>query len=103
MFYWLNKTYDHCWETSVGQEIYRLIVIDFVVSVIFLACLQASRYAMNRYYNRSISLPEFCITNNSLCLVYNQTLLLFGLLFSPLLRVVVAAKLFPSFYIKNLV
>lgn len=102
MFYWLNKTYDHCWETSVGQEIYRLIVIDFVVSVIFLACLQASRYAMNRYYNRSISLSEFCITNNSLGLVYNQTLLWFGLLFSPMLCVVVAAKLFLTFYIKKL-
>lgn len=102
MFYWLNKGYDHCWETSVGQEIYRLIVIDFVVSVLFLACLQASRYAINRFYNRSISLPEFCITNNSLGLVYNQTLLWFGLLFSPLLCVVVAAKLFLTFYIKKL-
>lgn len=102
MFYWLNKSYDQCWETSVGQEIYRLIVIDFVVSVIFLAILQASRYAMNRFYSRSISLPEFCITNNSLGLVYNQTLLWFGLLFSPLLCAVVAAKLFLTFYIKKL-
>lgn len=102
MFYWLNKAYDQCWETSVGQEIYRLIVIDFVVSVLFLALFQAARYGINRYYNQSVSLPEFCISNNSLGLVYNQTLLWFGLLFSPLLCVVVVVKLFLTFYIKKL-
>ncbi|XP_055586664.1 transmembrane channel-like protein 5 [Uranotaenia lowii] len=101
VFYWLNKTYESCWETSVGQEIYRLVVIDFIVSVLFLAFLQATRYSLNRFYSRSISLPEFCLTNNSLGLVYNQTLLWFGLLFSPLLCVIVAGKLFLMFYIKK--
>ncbi|XP_055633381.1 transmembrane channel-like protein 5 [Toxorhynchites rutilus septentrionalis] len=101
MFYWLNKTYDNCWETSIGQEIYRLVVIDFIVSVLCLTSLQATRYAANRFYSRSISLPEFCLTNNSLALVYNQSLLWFGLLFSPLLCVIVTIKLLLIFYVKK--
>uniref|UniRef100_A0A8D8DI82 Transmembrane channel-like protein 5 n=1 Tax=Culex pipiens TaxID=7175 RepID=A0A8D8DI82_CULPI len=102
MFYWLTRPYEGCWETAIGQEIYRLIVIDFVVSVLFLTFLQGTRYAANRFYSRSISLPEFCLTSNSLGLVYNQTLLWFGLLFSPMLCLIVAVKLFLMFYVKKL-
>jgi len=25
----------NCWETQVGQEVYRLVVIDFLFSIIF--------------------------------------------------------------------
>ncbi|XP_053690340.1 transmembrane channel-like protein 5 [Sabethes cyaneus] len=102
MCYWLTRSYDTCWETRIGQEIYRLVVVDFIISVLFLASLQASRYALNRFYCRTISLPEFCLTNNSLGLVYNQTLLWFGLLFSPLLCLIVVGKLLFIFYVKKL-
>ncbi|XP_055531630.1 transmembrane channel-like protein 5 [Wyeomyia smithii] len=101
LFYWLTRTYDTCWETRIGQEIYRLVVVDFIISVLFLAFLQATRYALNRFYCRTISLPEFCLTNNSLGLVYNQTLLWFGLLFAPLLCLIVVAKLLLIFYVKK--
>ncbi|XP_058443941.1 transmembrane channel-like protein 7 [Malaya genurostris] len=101
MFYWLTRSYESCWETSIGQEIYRLVTTDFIISVLFLAFLQATRYALNRMYCRTISLPEFCLTNNSLGLVYNQTLLWFGLLFSPLLCIVVTVKLIMIFYVKK--
>ncbi|XP_058815409.1 transmembrane channel-like protein 7 [Topomyia yanbarensis] len=102
LFYWLTRSYESCWETSIGQEIYRLVIIDFIISVLFLAFLQASRYAINRLYWRTVSLPEFCLTNNSLGLVYNQTLLWFGLLFSPLLCIIVTVKLIMIFYVKKL-
>lgn len=32
IFYWLSQTGQECWETSLGQEVYRLIVMDFLFS-----------------------------------------------------------------------
>lgn len=45
--------------------------------------------------------PEFDISQKSLGLVYNQTLLWLGLLFSPLLVAIIVCKLFIKFYINK--
>lgn len=45
--------------------------------------------------------PEFNIAYNSLTLIYNQSVLWFGMLFSPLLVVVVAIKFLLLFYVKR--
>lgn len=29
--FWLTKNLTGCWETSIGQEIYRLVIVDFIV------------------------------------------------------------------------
>lgn len=49
----------------------------------------------------SIGLPEFDISRGTLGLVFNQTLLWVGLLFSPMLATIVVIKLFLTFYIKK--
>lgn len=45
--------------------------------------------------------PDFDISQKSLGLVYNQTLLWLGLLFSPLLVAIIVCKLFLKFYINK--
>ncbi|KOB75454.1 Tmc6 protein, partial [Operophtera brumata] len=66
-----------CWETRFGQEAYRLVM------------------------RPSGNAPEFNIAYNSLTLIYNQSVLWFGMLFSPLLAVVVAIKFLLLFYVKR--
>ncbi|CAG2061618.1 unnamed protein product [Timema podura] len=34
MAFWLKRSQDECWETSIGQEVYRLILVDFFITII---------------------------------------------------------------------
>ncbi|XP_057274961.1 transmembrane channel-like protein 5 isoform X2 [Pezoporus wallicus] len=87
-YYWLNivaASESQCWETLVGQDIYRLIVVDFMF------CLLGSFFGefLQRIIGTtvcvSLGLPEFDIGRNVLDLIYAQTLTWIGILFSPLM------------------
>ncbi|XP_053655423.1 transmembrane channel-like protein 7 isoform X2 [Cherax quadricarinatus] len=95
---------DYCWETSLGEEFYRLLIIDFFVVVIMqLATLiffvatqkQITKGKIHHY------LLEFDISRNTLHLIYNQTLLWAGLFFCPLTPVIVLLKITIMFYIQK--
>ncbi|XP_016319626.1 transmembrane channel-like protein 6, partial [Sinocyclocheilus anshuiensis] len=108
-YYWLKKISGRkngrntwqCWETLVGQELYRLVLMDllFAMSYIILAEF------LWGFCIRSITLRkrklEFDIAQDVLELIYGQTLVWFGVLFSPLLPAVQIGKLFLLFYFKK--
>uniref|UniRef100_A0A182SE38 TMC domain-containing protein n=1 Tax=Anopheles maculatus TaxID=74869 RepID=A0A182SE38_9DIPT len=118
--YWLTRTHTAtgCWETLIGQELYRLLVVDFFISTVLLCAVRGVRYLLHAHYGtvrngpassttptsvlaRHLTPPPFCIETHSLGLVYNQTLLWFGVLFAPLLVLLVALKLLLVFYINK--
>ncbi|XP_035897483.1 transmembrane channel-like protein 3 isoform X2 [Anopheles stephensi] len=118
--YWLTRTHTAagCWETLIGQELYRLLVVDFFISTVLLCAVRGIRYLLHARYGpvrkgtrsptpatcllaRYLTPPPFCIETHSLGLVYNQTLLWFGVLFAPLLVLLVALKLLLVFYINK--
>ncbi|XP_052868847.1 transmembrane channel-like protein 3 [Anopheles cruzii] len=101
--YWLAQTHDDtgCWETAVGQELYRLVVVDFLLSTVLLPVARIVRYALHRRYGAALGPPPFCLESHSLGLIYNQTLLWFGLLFAPMLVPVVAVKFLLVFYVNK--
>ncbi|XP_053936743.1 transmembrane channel-like protein 5 isoform X3 [Cuculus canorus] len=85
-YYWLNivaVSESQCWETLVGQDIYRLVLVDFIF------CLLGSFFGefLRRIIGTALKLglPEFDIARNVLDLIYAQTLTWIGIPFSPLL------------------
>ncbi|XP_060802989.1 transmembrane channel-like protein 3 [Amyelois transitella] len=99
-FYWA-KSGQHCWETSFGQETYRMVMFDALFSLFVLPVVEVLRAFVFKYFP-IIGPPEFNIAYNSLTLIYNQSVLWFGMFFSPLLVPAVTLKLLLLFYIKRL-
>lgn len=98
--FWLTHS-DECWETALGQEVYRLFITDFIISVLLMGLVETVWSMIRRKLFKNPSQPEFDIAWNTLNLIYNQTLFLVGFYFSPLLSVVIVLKLFITFYIKK--
>ncbi|XP_044289434.1 transmembrane channel-like protein 5 [Varanus komodoensis] len=104
-YYWLNtvamEPKVECWEALVGQDIYRLLVADFI------CCLLGSFFGefllriIGTTCYKQLGVPEFNIARNVLDLIYAQTLAWIGIFFSPLLPAIQMISLFIIFCVKK--
>lgn len=101
VFFWLNKKHHGCWETAIGQEIYRLVISDFFINIFIVPLIDVFRAKVLARHWPKTGKPNFDISQNSLGLIFNQTLLWIGLLFSPLLALVLVIKMALTFYVKK--
>lgn len=100
--FWLtHSANERCWETSIGQHIYRLVFFDFLFSVILTSIIQLLRYLVYKKWSKKLGAPKVNIARYTLQLLYNQTLFWVGLYFSPLLPIVVVIKLWCTWYIRR--
>ncbi|XP_053309561.1 transmembrane channel-like protein 8 isoform X2 [Spea bombifrons] len=94
-----------CWETSVGQEFYKLSVFHFLnVLVDFLLLQMPRRILVTRLKWRVVlwlGKEKFQLPQNVLDTVYGQTLMWGGLFYAPLLPLLNIVFLFITFYIKK--
>ncbi|KGL77820.1 Transmembrane channel-like 5, partial [Tinamus guttatus] len=103
-YYWLNivsASESHCWETLVGQDIYRLVLVDFIFCL--LGCLfgEFVRRIIGTTVCVNLGMPEFDIARNVLDLIYAQTLTWIGIFFSPLLPGIQMITFSIVFYVKK--
>ncbi|KAM6245489.1 transmembrane channel-like protein 6 [Porphyrio hochstetteri] len=104
-YQWLSRrmvcSTEECWETCVGQELYRFVVLDFIFTLLDTLFRELVwRLILEKRLKRK-QRPEFDIARNVLELIYGQTLTWLGVFFAPLLPAVQVLKLLLLFYIKK--
>ncbi|XP_015732573.1 transmembrane channel-like protein 5 isoform X2 [Coturnix japonica] len=103
-YYWLNvvaASESQCWETLIGQDIYRLVLVDFIFCLLGSFFGEFLRRIIGTTVCLSLGVPEFDIGRSVLDLIYAQTLTWIGILFSPLLPGIQMMSFFIVFYVKK--
>ncbi|XP_052747776.1 transmembrane channel-like protein 7 [Galleria mellonella] len=93
-----------CWETYVGQQLYKLILTDiafqlFITFIINLPRACIARHTRNRFL-KLIGEQDFYLPKHVLDIVYIQTIIWMGSFFCPFLPIVGTIFYFLIFYIK---
>ncbi|XP_062394153.1 transmembrane channel-like protein 7 [Sardina pilchardus] len=100
-----HKIYQ-CWETRVGQEMYKLTLFDFLTTIVVLILVEFPRRMVVDNCSWSlvqwVGRQEFLVPPNVLGLVYAQTVVWTGTLFCPLLPLVNTIKFVIIFYCRKI-
>jgi len=93
-----------CWETWVGEQAYKLAVIDFIYLVLATLLGEYVRrfiISCSPYLDERYGYPGFDISRNVLDLIYAQGVCWIGAFFCPMLPPISVIKLFILFYLKR--
>ncbi|XP_036924997.1 transmembrane channel-like protein 4 [Sturnira hondurensis] len=95
-----------CWETRLGQEMYKLLIFDLLTGVAVALLIQFPRKLLCGHCPGvlgRVATQEFEVPNEVLGLIYTQTVTWVGSFFCPLLPLLNTAKLLLLFYLKKVV
>lgn len=93
-----------CWETFVGQQFYKLFIVDFVTHIFVTFFVNFPRAMIARHMNNAFSRfieMDFELSKHVLDVVYSQTICWLGTFYAPFLPAIAAVLIFFMFYIKK--
>ncbi|KAJ8876070.1 hypothetical protein PR048_023978 [Dryococelus australis] len=105
-----SKAHDYCgdpqcWETYIGQQFYKLVLLDFVTNVIVTFFFNFPRMLIAKHSKsklaKFIGEQEFELPRHVLDVVYTQTLCWLGCFYAPILPLFASVQYFFIFYIKK--
>ncbi|XP_067859309.1 transmembrane channel-like protein 7 isoform X2 [Heptranchias perlo] len=100
-----NKLYP-CWETRIGQEMYKLMIFDLIIIASVTVFVEFPRKLIVTYCSgppfKWWGQQQFAIPQNVLEIVYGQTICWIGTYYSPLLPGIATIKCFIIFYLKKI-
>jgi TMC domain. len=100
-----GKDYPKCWETYVGQQVYKLVILDFVTHVLITFILNWPRMLIAKYSKSKVAKlvgeQEFDLPKHVLDVVYSQTLCWLGSFYAPVLPLMATLECFLLFHIKK--
>uniref|UniRef100_A0A8C0Q0S6 Transmembrane channel-like protein n=1 Tax=Canis lupus familiaris TaxID=9615 RepID=A0A8C0Q0S6_CANLF len=102
-----NQKLYPCWETQVGQEMYKLMIFDLIIILAVTLFVDFPRKLLVTYCSswkliQCWGQQEFAIPDNVLGIVYGQTICWIGAFFSPLLPAIATLKFIIIFYVKEI-
>lgn len=104
VYYWYNKVARSdavtCWETYVGQEVYRLVIVELIFSLLGTFFSEFVRRLLSGCSDK-VERANFAVGRYTLELIYAQTLCWLGTFYAPLLSLIVCIKFIIIFYVKQ--
>ncbi|KAM4651849.1 voltage-gated chloride channel TMC4 [Discoglossus pictus] len=101
-----NVAMYHCWETRVGQEMYKLMIFDFLTVLVVILIVDFPRKMMVDHCScKPIQFwgqQEFLVPQYVLDIIYGQTVCWIGTFFCPFLPLLNTIKYFIIFYMKRM-
>ncbi|KAJ1131529.1 hypothetical protein NDU88_009865 [Pleurodeles waltl] len=95
-----------CWETRLGQEMYKLLVFDFLTVMAVMIIVEFPRKMLVQHCScKPIQFwgqQEFLVPQNVLDIIYGQTVCWIGTFFCPMLPLLNTVKYFIIFYTKKM-
>ena len=58
-FYYLKRLCLQCWETYVGQQIYKLVLLDLIVETCIIIFVQYPRRSVYLYFNNGVKHDQY--------------------------------------------
>lgn len=94
-----------CWESYVGQQLYKLLILDHFSNVMVTLFINFPRMLIGKHIHcrlaRWLGNQEFDLPKHVLDVVYCQTLCWFGSFYAPLLPAIATMLFLSTFYIKK--
>ncbi|XP_042308524.1 transmembrane channel-like protein 8 [Sceloporus undulatus] len=99
-----NKLYQ-CWETHIGQEMYKMTIFSFLTTLAFTFLISLPRSLLAKHSTSALAQwlgkEEFLVPHNVLDIVAAQTVIWIGIFFCPLLPLLGCVSIFLTFFVKK--
>ncbi|CAH0403646.1 unnamed protein product [Chilo suppressalis] len=94
-----------CWETYLGQQLYKLILTDFALQFVTTFLINLPRAFLARHSSsrclKIIGEQDFYLPKHVLDIIYVQTIIWMGSFFCPFLPIIGTVYYFLIFYVKK--